>query len=79
MVSLVGTPTTVGHADKTRGGNYVTKSWGPRTPLCLAISDDDGRTWKLWATVENASPPEGFNGIIALETGIVNDGRSEFS
>lgn len=62
-----------------RAGNYQTQSWGPRTPLCLAISEDDGKTWKLWATLEDAPPPEDFKRVIALETGIVNDGRSEFS
>lgn len=66
-------------ADHTRAGNYVSKSWGPRTPLCLAVSEDDGKTWKLWATVEDAPPPDDFKRVIALETGIVNDGRSEFS
>ncbi|CAN9249900.1 unnamed protein product [Alternaria alternata] len=56
-----------------------TQNWGPRTPLCLAISEDDGKTWKLWATLEDAPPPDDFKRVIALETGIVNDGRSEFS
>ncbi|RYN58942.1 hypothetical protein AA0114_g1914 [Alternaria tenuissima] len=60
-------------------GNYQTQNWGPRTPLCLAISEDDGKTWKLWATLEDAPPPDDFKRVIALETGIVNDGRSEFS
>ncbi|KAJ5378894.1 neuraminidase [Penicillium cosmopolitanum] len=60
-------------------GNYQTQNWGPRTPLCLAISEDDGNTWKLWATLEDAPPPDDFKRVIALETGIVNDGRSEFS
>jgi hypothetical protein len=47
--------------------------------LCLAISEEDGKTWKLWATLEDAPPPDHFKRVIALEMGIVNDGRSEFS
>lgn len=59
--------------------NPVAKSWGPRTPLVCMISSDDGETWREWCVLENQPPPEGFDGVVALETGIVNDGQSEFS
>lgn len=59
--------------------NPVTKSWGPRTPLVLSISEDNGLTWRLWVTLEDKPPPEKFERVVALETGIVNDGESEFS
>ncbi|CAE7196450.1 unnamed protein product [Rhizoctonia solani] len=59
--------------------NPVGGSWGARTPLVASISADNGMTWERWAVLEDQLPPEGFTGINALETGIVSDGRSEFS
>ncbi|WVQ81723.1 hypothetical protein IAT38_003848 [Cryptococcus sp. DSM 104549] len=59
--------------------NDVPINWGPRTPLILKISDDDGATWRTLCTLEDQPPPEGFERVVALETGIVNDGKSEFS
>lgn len=59
--------------------NPVPKNWGPRTPLVLSISDDKGLTWRRWVTLEDKPPPATFERVVALETGIVNDGESEFS
>ncbi|WRT69931.1 uncharacterized protein IL334_006922 [Kwoniella shivajii] len=59
--------------------NDVYKNWGPRTPLVLKISSDNGETWSHWCTLEDQAPPAGFKKVVALETGIVNDGKSEFS
>ncbi|KAJ1306434.1 hypothetical protein OPQ81_007437 [Rhizoctonia solani] len=59
--------------------NPVGGSWGARTPLVASISADNGVTWERWAVLEDQPPPEGFISINALETGIVSDGRSEFS
>ncbi|CAE6410311.1 unnamed protein product [Rhizoctonia solani] len=59
--------------------NPVGGSWGARTPLVASISADNGVTWERWAVLEDQPPPEGFTGVNALETGIVSDGRSEFS
>lgn len=59
--------------------NDVYKNWGPRTPLVLKVSFDDGETWSPWCTLEDQAPPASFQRVIALETGIVNDGKSEFS
>ncbi len=33
--------------------NPVNINWGPRTPLSLAVSGDNGNTWKLLAHLEN--------------------------
>jgi hypothetical protein len=59
--------------------NPIGKSWGPRTPLILAISSDKGVTWKHWVTLEDRPVEGDFEKIVALESGIVSDGRSEFS
>ncbi|WWD19929.1 hypothetical protein CI109_104401 [Kwoniella shandongensis] len=59
--------------------NPVPINWGPRTPLILKISSDDGETWQDWCTLEDSPVPEGFEKVVALETGIVNDGKGEFS
>ena len=37
--------------------NPIGKNWGPRTPLSLAISADNGETWALFAHFED-DPPE---------------------
>lgn len=59
--------------------NPVGKSWGPRTPLILSISSDDGESWKHWVTLEDQAPEADFDRIVALDTGIVSNGKSEFS
>ena len=58
--------------------NPVGENWGKRTPLVCMISDD-GENWEEWCELENQEPPEGFEKVVALDTGIVNDGRGEFS
>lgn len=61
--------------------NPVGPNWGPRTPLVCLLSTDDGTTWAPYVTLEDKPAPQGFGGIVALETGIVNtnNGESEFS
>jgi len=59
--------------------NPIPKSWGPRTPLVCMISSDGGITWAQWCVLEDQPVPKDFQRVIALETGIVNDGKSEFS
>lgn len=59
--------------------NPVPVNWGPRTPLVLSISADNGVTWRLWTMLEDQPVPEKFERVVALETGIVNNGQSEFS
>lgn len=38
--------------------NPVGVSWGPRTPLTAAISDDNGATWRHWVTLEDETAGE---------------------
>lgn len=59
--------------------NPVGKNWGPRTPLVISISSDEGKTWSIWVTLEDRPVDSDFEKIVALESGIVSDGRSEFS
>ncbi|KAJ5922782.1 hypothetical protein N7516_010485 [Penicillium verrucosum] len=59
--------------------NPVQQRWGPRTPLVISSSSDEGKTWRTVLTLEAKPPPAGFSEIVALDTGIVNDGESEFS
>ncbi|KAL1844643.1 hypothetical protein VTK73DRAFT_2105 [Phialemonium thermophilum] len=59
--------------------NPVNQNWGPRTPLVVSASRDAGQTWaRIW-TLEDKPAPAGFTKILALDTGIVNNGESEFS
>ena len=54
--------------------NPVTKNWGPRTPLDLAVSSDNGDTWTTIAHLEK--DPEGkgefsYPSIVLSEDGVV--------
>ncbi|KAI1324438.1 BNR repeat-like domain-containing protein [Xylariaceae sp. FL0255] len=59
--------------------NPVQQRWGPRTPLVISKSSDEGQIWEAIVTLEDKPPPAGFERIVSLDTGIVNDGESEFS
>jgi predicted neuraminidase len=37
--------------------NPVAESWGPRCPLVLAVSDDDGLSWRTVRTIEDGVSP----------------------
>lgn len=41
---------------------------GPRTPLVISSSADEGKSWKRVATLEDKPPPDGFKRIVALDT-----------
>jgi hypothetical protein len=41
---------------------------GPRTPLVISGSSDDGKTWQAVVTLEDKPPPPSFTGIVALDT-----------
>jgi predicted neuraminidase len=41
---------------------------GPRTPLVISSSVDEGKTWKRIVTLEDKTPPDGFKRIVALDT-----------
>lgn len=49
---------------------------GPRTPLVISGSVDEGNTWKRLLTLEDKPPPAGFTGIVAKDT--VSLGCSRF-
>ncbi|KLN36665.1 hypothetical protein FB00_02075 [Cellulosimicrobium funkei] len=74
--------------------NPVGEDWGARCPLSLSVSDDDGVTWRPAVEVEDGVVPpasiagvglptvaeEGApSGFAAGDTGIVTDGRGEYS
>lgn len=40
--------------------NPIGKNWGPRTPLSLGISRDNGETWDLFAHFEDDAPETDF-------------------
>ncbi len=74
--------------------NPVGEEWGARCPLSVSVSDDDGLTWHRVLDLEDGTeapatlpasraraaeevgPPSGF---AAGDTGIVTDGRGEYS
>lgn len=66
--------------------NPVSGDWAPRAPLVVSVSDDDGRTWRHWATLERslaqqlgrggAAAPTGY---APADTGVLTTGANEFS
>jgi predicted neuraminidase len=59
--------------------NPVGLSWGPRTPLVLSISRDDGTSWESSVVLEDEGVPRDFSGVTPADTGIGIDSRAEFS
>lgn len=51
--------------------NPVGKNWGPRTPLTLAISEDNGESWKNVAHLETNKGEYSYPAIVATEEGLV--------
>jgi predicted neuraminidase len=49
--------------------NPVSKDWGPRTPLTLAMSNDDGEGWRDVATLEDAPGEYSYPAVIAFPGG----------
>jgi hypothetical protein len=41
---------------------------GPRTPLVISVSEDEGKTWRQAVVLEEKPPPTGFDRILALDT-----------
>lgn len=54
----------------THPGGYL--AWGPRTPLCLAVSDDEGNTWETGLTLETEPGEYSYPSIIQSSTGAVH-------
>jgi predicted neuraminidase len=59
--------------------NPVGASWGPRTPLVLSTSWDDGASWEQAVVLEDEGVPPDFAGVTPADTGIEIDSRAEFS
>jgi predicted neuraminidase len=59
--------------------NPVGASWGPRTPLVLSTSRDDGESWRQAVVLEDEGVPPDFAGVTPADTGIEIDSRAEFS
>ena len=51
--------------------NPVAEDWGPRTPLNLAVSDDNGSTWLDLVSIETAEGEYSYPAIIAAQNGLV--------
>lgn len=49
--------------------NPVPKDWGPRTPLKLSMSNDNGETWVDIATLEDAPGEYSYPAVIAVPGG----------
>ncbi len=45
--------------------NPVGENWGPRTPLIISVSDDDGQTWREAVTLEDAPGEYSYPSMIA--------------
>lgn len=54
------------HKSKAQGEYHPSGllSWGPRTPLCLAVSDDEGKSWQNRLTLEDAPGEFSYPAII---------------
>jgi hypothetical protein len=69
--------------------NPVDGDWGPRCPLGLSISHDDGETWAYAITVEDGTTPIGDGPVPtdgaglrpggAAASGVVTTGQGEYS
>jgi predicted neuraminidase len=51
--------------------NPVEKNWGPRTPLHLVLSEDNGATWGPPIVLEDEPGEYSYPGIIAVPGGLV--------
>lgn len=50
--------------------NPVRKDWGPRTPLCVALSEDDGATWEKLASLETDLGEYSYPAIVKTTAGV---------
>jgi len=52
--------------------NPVEKSWGPRTPLAVALSEDDGETFERALTLEDQPGEYSYPTVIQTRNGLVH-------
>ena len=50
--------------------NPIGEDWGPRTPIDLAVSTDNGLTWRTLAHLETAEGEYSYPGIVAAGDGV---------
>lgn len=50
--------------------NPVEQNWGPRTPLALAVSSDNGSTWRRIADLETAKGEYSYPAIVRTSAGV---------
>jgi predicted neuraminidase len=50
--------------------NPVGRNWGKRTPLTLAVSKDDGKSWKNLAHLETAPGEYSYPAIVRTKSGV---------
>jgi predicted neuraminidase len=49
--------------------NDSPQNWGPRTPLCLALSEDEGRSWQEELRLEQGPGEYSYPAIIQTSDG----------
>jgi predicted neuraminidase len=47
-------------------------SWGPRTPLVVGVSDDEGATWRIARVLEDAPGEYSYPAVIQGSDGAVH-------
>jgi predicted neuraminidase len=57
--------------------NPSESDWGPRCPLVVSVSDDDGWTWRQVLVLDNGAGPAG--GFAPGDGGVVTSGAGEYS
>jgi predicted neuraminidase len=57
--------------------NPSTTDWGPRCPLVVSVSDDDGWSWRQALVLDDGADPAG--GFAPGDGGVVTSGAGEYS
>jgi len=52
--------------------NPVAENWGPRTPLVLSLSEDEGNTWRPLLTLEDGEGEFSYPTVIQTHDGLVH-------
>lgn len=62
----------VGHPAEPAGYSNGYPRWGPRTPLCLGVSEDEGETWRLGVVLEDGPGEFSYPSVIQASDGAVH-------
>ena len=52
--------------------NPVAETWGPRTPLAISVSDDEGDTWRALLTLEDQEGEFSYPSATQTSDGLVH-------